>query len=261
VHGLLWMNWTGGMDDCRLVLMNADDAILEELVRKHEGSSHYRLMNLKGSFFSDFSLKRYPFDEQELSIELEDPGRSRDQLRIIPEPAAKRGGRAPGLAPSCKLRGWRFISGETLQRPRSYRVDLGTGKIPENQRFVYSLRVRRNWKGYIWRVVLPLTVIVAVVFLGFLLPPERVDVSVGLVVTCLLATIALHLTQASSMPNVGFLVAGDYVFMVGYVLLFLALAERILSHIWYSRGKEKRSRWMNRLAVTVFPSSMRRASP
>lgn len=90
------------------------------------------------------------------------------------------------------------------EKTHVYKNGLGTSKPASYERFIYRVTLQRTSVGYVIKVLLPLSVIAAVVFLGFLLPPTRIDVSVGLVVTCLLATIALHLTQSSSMPSVGF---------------------------------------------------------
>lgn len=77
---------------------------------------------------------------------------------------------------------------------------------------------------------MPLLIIVGMAFLAFAIRPSRVDSKISVLVTALLSTVALHLTQASALLEVGYLVRADIFSLISYATLGACLLLITMEH-------------------------------
>ncbi|HEY8375098.1 MAG TPA: hypothetical protein VIK91_01360 [Nannocystis sp.] len=238
--GYLWFRWRCdllGDDTFQFVLINgAVDDIDETPVIKGDGwcrQSH----RLRATIRSNFDLHDYPFDRQRLPLRIEHRWYGPARMRFVPDDGAIPEGsdaRTAFLSRDLDIGQWRVLDVTHRADIYTYETDFGSiekGKWDgQSSRYTFEVTIARPFFPYLLKVVLPLLIIVGMAFLAFAIRPARFDSKVSLLVTALLSSVALHLTQASALPEVGYLVRADMFFLVSYAALGASLLLVTLEH-------------------------------
>lgn len=238
--GYLWFRWRcdaigdGAFD---FVLVNgAIDDIDDAPVVKADGWCR-QSRRLRATVRTNFGLRDYPFDRQTLAIRLEHRWLGPARMRFVPDdgaiPAAK-GPREAFLSRDLDIQQWRVLDVSHRADIYTYETDFGSIEKGtwdgQSSRYTFSVTIARPFFPYLLKVVMPLLIIVGMAFLAFAIRPGRFDSKVSLLVTALLSTVALHLTQASALPEVGYLVRADMFFLVSYAALGASLLLVTVEH-------------------------------
>ena len=107
--------------------------------------------------------------------------------------------------------------------------ELGrTGKkIPELE---IDLQVRRKSRYYIWKVFLPLIVMVAIAYSAFWIKIGDYYTQISITLTAILTEIAFLFAISSSLPKVPYLTFIDAFFLVSFVFSFVSMLELVVVH-------------------------------
>ena len=181
-------------------------------------------------FFGDFSspmdLSDFPFDRQELLVQFIAWGYSPDEISFEIDP--RRTGRVEELTNS----EWRIGNGEARIEPlRIPAAGLTVARV------VYVLDAERHIGYYIWKVIVPLTLIVLMAWTVFWIDPTELSTQVGLSATAVLTLIAFQLSLNNFLPRITYLTRLDQYILGATFLVFLALGEAIAVCWLARRGK------------------------
>ena len=190
-----------------------------EPVPQSDGSA-YQVFRHQGPFAAKFSVKTYPFDAHNLTIEIEDQEFAADRLVYSVDQVA--------MNPDIQLPG--FIIGQpTMEiRNRPYPTtfgDIDLAKPEPYSRLVVTLPISRPLVSGITKSLLPIFIVVLVAAAALLLKPEHIEARVGLSITALLTLVALQFSAQAGLPDVGYLLMLDQIYLAsyGFVLLVVAL--------------------------------------
>jgi hypothetical protein len=182
--------------------------------------SEYQVFRHQGPFAAKFSVKTYPFDAHNLTIEIEDQEWDAGRLVYSVDDVT--------LNPDIALPG--FIIGKpTMEiRTRPYPTTFGEVEIKEPQaysRAVVSIPISRPVVSGITKSLLPVFIVVLVAAAALLLSPEHIEARVGLSITALLTLVALQFSAQAGLPDVGYLLMLDQIYLAsyGFVLLVVGL--------------------------------------
>jgi hypothetical protein len=207
-----WMNMFAPDD-------HVQTAIYPEPQPQPDGSQ-YQVFRHQGPFAAKFSVKTYPFDAHELKIEIEDQEWNADRLVYVAD--------AVTMNPNIDLPG--FVIGKPRLEviPKAYPTSFGDLSLvhPESySRAVVSIPISRPVLSGITKSLLPVFIVVLVAAAALLLSPEHIEARVGLSITALLTLVALQFSAQASLPDVGYLLMLDQVYLAsyGFVLLVVAL--------------------------------------
>ena len=188
------------------------------------GDQCYRERRVSATFANSFRLRRFPFDEQNLRILIEEraleDGQAIWEPQLWPNIIAIDGYR--------ELTAWRYLDYPRLEVKRSS-FSAVPGK-PGPRLLIVSIPVARLWQFYLSRYFLPLFLIVALAYGLFWIKPEDLGSAASVGITCMLAIIAFQLTQADSLPRVAYLTLADRV----YIVCYLATAAALGLVLWES---------------------------
>ncbi len=193
--------------------------IYEEPVNQPDGAQ-YQVFRHQGPFSAKFSVKNYPFDAHNLTIEIEDREWNASRLVYAVDQVT--------MNPAIELPG--FVLGqpklEVINRP--YPTNFGDTTIgqPETySRAVVSIPISRPVVSGITKSLLPIFIVVLVAAAALLLKPEHIEARVGLSITALLTLVALQFSAQGALPDVGYLLMLDQIYLAsyGFVLLVVAL--------------------------------------
>lgn len=238
--GYLWFRWRCdllGDASFDFVLINGSfDSIDEAPVNKQDGWCR-QSRRVRATMRTVYALHDYPFDRQTLALRLEHRWFGTDRMRFVPDDAAIPAGAAARdafLPRDLDIHQWRVLDVTHTAAPYHYETDFGSIEKGVwdglSSRYSFEVAIARPFFPYLLKVVMPLMIIVGMAFLAFAIRPGRFDSKVSLLVTALLSTVALHLTQASALPEVGYLVRADIFFLISYAALGASLLIVTVEH-------------------------------
>ena len=197
-----------------------------------------------GLLSTRFDLHGFPFDAQKLPVILASyDDRNRVKLRIDSETT---GAQLPFSA-----MGW------TFQAPAS-RMDAvsTTFRGRELERLIYEIVAIRQPGFYLWKVVVPLCLIVLMSFAVFLIDPSEFGVQIQVSTASVLTLVAFQLSLDRFLPRVPYLTSMDVLTVGGLVLVFIALAEAMVTGWLARRGRADVGQRLDRISRVVFPLAL-----
>jgi hypothetical protein len=119
---------------------------------------------------------------------------------------------------------------------------LGSAQIYDGSQIAelrFEILVRRHSAFYMWKVFLPLTLMVVLSWAAFFVEEKDLTNQVTIAVTTLLTVIAFAFAISSTMPRVPYLTYIDAFFLQCYVFVFLAMAELMTVHVTHRSDRRR----------------------
>jgi hypothetical protein len=133
-----------------------------------------------------------------------------------------------------------------------------TGRAGAFARYDATLVLRRNARFYVWKLGLPLGLIVLMAYSVYFIPPTGVPQQVAVGMTSVLTLIAYMLTLGNSLPKISYLTLADKVFVGSAVLVFLGLLKGISTLVLVQRERkttidrlDRAGRWLYPVGIAV----------
>lgn len=169
---------------------------------------------------ADFDLRRFPFDEHVLPISLESFSYPATELEFVQ------------TKESVSSESLRVVEGWRLQEIRT-RVErqLYPEENTRYSRFVAEIVVQRESGYYLWKIVLPLVLIIAMSWSVFWMDPRQLEAQMAVSVTSMLAVVAFNFAIADMLPKISYVTRMDVFIVLGYVFVFGAFVENLVTHV------------------------------
>lgn len=215
------LEYTNGVDDWGAISTPA----YEEPEKLPDGRL-YQTLRVEGRFVEPFALSRYPLDQQNLKVAIENSVYTTDELVYVADKEQS------GYSESLSIPGWKIRGFDLSNLVREYTTNFGDDRMGDTTQYSsvqYSLNVSRPVSFFIWKLLLPLIIVVAASWGALLLNPQHVDSRIILPVTALLTTVFLQQSYSSALPDVGYLVLLDKIYAIAYVLIVISILEAILT--------------------------------
>ena len=218
-----WMNMFAPDD-------HVQTTIYETPVSQPDGSE-YQVFRHQGPFAAKFSIKTFPFDSHSLTIEIEDREFDAGRVVYVADEVA--------MNPRIELPG--FIIGkptlEVVNKPYPTAFgDLSNPEAAPYSRAIVSIPISRPVMSGIIKSLLPVFIVVLVAGAALLLDPQHIEARVGLSITALLTLVALQFNATSGLPDVGYLLMLDQVYLASYAFVLLVVALLV-----FATGKEDKA--------------------
>lgn len=199
--------------------------------------------NLSARLASDFDLRRFPFDRQDLLLEIESYIWDATQVVVVSDDART------GFAEAFDIPEWKVVEVRANVAP----VDVVRSDKPFS-RLTLTIEVQRKSGFYLWKVMLPLLIIVMLSWSVFWMVGEPFGMRVRLTATGVLTVVAYQFAVAKDLPRVGYLTLMDKVTVISFMLLAITVVESHLA----SRVHAEDPAWaerVDRAARWIFPLS------
>ena len=118
-----------------------------------------------------------------------------------------------------------------------------------------TLTAQRRTSYFFWKVMVPLTLIVAMSWSVFWLDPARYGPQVGLSATSMLTLIAFLFATQAIVPRPNYLTIMDKFVLGSTVLVFLALVEAVMTAYFFAKEREVLAVRMDRYCRAIFPAA------
>ncbi|MCP4544105.1 MAG: extracellular solute-binding protein [Chloroflexi bacterium] len=245
-----------------------DDETLREMT--------YRAYHVTGEFKGDFDFRNYPFDRQRLEVKFRHADATRDTLIYVIDHVGMRDTTSAAILDHFddtgvleSLADWEgksagifqdiFSTDSTLGDPQLFDSNTAT----EYSRFNAFIEVERNALTFIRKSMVNLFIVFFLVYLSFFLPLGH-GARLSFATSALFTTALFHLSLTNSLPQIGYTVAMEYFFYVGYVLsvvmVIFQLVDLRLNVIQKGKDKDEKQTiedWRiraNRVGKIVYPS-------
>lgn len=196
-----------------------------------------------GDISSYHRLQEFPFDWQSFRIDLLVSGLTADEMVFLADDDRT------GLAPRLNVEGW-VVEGVTLSDT------VITPALLDHELSVASLTIDayREPAFYLYRVLLPLVLVVAMSWAIFWVPPSKYEFQIGLGATAMLTAIAFTISISGRLPPLGYLTTLDKMLIWAVCLVFLSIIEALYTGLLVLRGREPLAERIDRIARFVAPA-------
>jgi len=261
----LWFRHSGFLDHGQIEFINAVKPIhlSDPIMKRVTDDVSHRAYRIKGEFREAFTFRDYPFDSQTLNIRLCHKTIDNNGLLFVADDIGMQrdGAITPTKGPEERsildpVGEWHLqnvivfsdisATESTLGNPGMFHATADTDI--HYSRFNVTTEIERDAKNYVLNNLIPLFIII---LLGYTMlyvspqgPPFVARMNLG--VTALLTAILLSLKASSHLPNIGYLVALDYIYFATYALI---LSGVIISVAELSADRQGRHLLVKRLEV------------
>lgn len=240
--GYIWMRWLGDIDPtATLEFTNAVETWglmitpLSESPEVLPSGEFVQTLSVQGRFYESFALADYPLDSQSLSIILEDSTNFADALIYKPDTTMS------GLDQTLRVQGFEVTVLSSKSYLHSYGTDFGYLGSTENQTYSaleFQIQIERNPNLFLWKLMLPLLLVLITNWLTLLMNPKYVEVRTAMPATALLTTVFLQLSAMETVSQASTLVLMDKIYLVAYASIVLTLARVIWDNRAVREGSE-----------------------
>lgn len=255
---LIWRDpRLAGLEGCRVarVAVWAPDTVLRNSSNLRTARSNMRdqveigadgQVTYRQRFYGDIStyhnLRNFPFDTHHFALSFVAPESGIDALRFVPDQTRT------WISDRLNISGW-HVSGLSLTEEATKLREAGH----ELSLLTLTITADREINYYLFRVMLPLFFVVAMSWVIFWVPPSRFEFQIGLGATSMLTVIAFNLAIAGALPPLGYLTVLDRILIWSILMVFLAIAEALLTGLSVVNGHEARAQRIDRMSRVVFP--------
>ncbi|MCB0553110.1 MAG: hypothetical protein KDD02_06120 [Phaeodactylibacter sp.] len=226
----IWFKWKGERNPMNIEFVNAvekwgftQNDFHEEALELPDGF-YYNGMRIEGRFYHPFSLYNFPLDRHQLTIHIENVDYPQDSLIYLPDSSAA------FIREDFRMPGWN-IKGGTLEAQSSmYKTNFGeTGKTAAAfSNFTFKLKIARPLSYFLLKLMLPLLIVIIASLGALFIHPSQLDARISLPIGGLLSAVFLQQSYSSALPDVGYMVLMDKIYLVSFGLIVSIMLRAIL---------------------------------
>jgi len=244
----VWLRWKGEIDPTKTIeFVNMVEDWARQLSyllptpKREADGSFYQIMRLEGRFNQPFSLSDYPLDQQRLSIKVEDQTYGIDRLAFVIDT------KDSGVGDLLRIPGWNLEGWKAETFAHDYETDFGDKDTPHVYSMArFSIQISRPVSFFFWKLLLPLFMVIIAAIAALLIRPQLLGERAALPAAALLSAIFLQKSYSDSLPDLGYLVLMDQIYLIAYPLIILTLIRVIYAYLQVEDAKIAKIRAVHR---------------
>lgn len=198
---------------------------------------------LSGRFSAPLDLRAFPFDSQVLPI----------RISLLADVSAAtlrlNGGRS-------RIHDDAFVTDWILAEPKlSVEEHAYSPGEPGYSSLLHEVAIHRRATFYVWRVLLPLTLLPLVSFVIFWFDPAQLQPQISTCMATLISLVTFHFAVDFALPKVTYLTLVDRQALVGFLLVAVEVGFVGLVHLAIRGGRTPRAERLQRIARVAFPAA------
>ena len=227
----IWFKWKGRIDPTKIEFVNAiekwsmDNAGFDgdSTPVKMKDGMNYKIMRIEGRFSHPFSLNRFPLDRHVLDIQIENPDYPIDSLVYLPDTSGA------DIRRSLNIVGWQSEGCQLTHSVHDYHSNFGNPQENAHKysNLTYSLTLARPVSYFLLKMLLPIFIVMLISIGGLLLHPSHIDTRSSLPIGGLLTAVFLQQTYSGTLPDSGYMVLMDKIYLLAYALISMVLWQVI----------------------------------
>lgn len=248
----IWFRWSGNLDPSNFEFLNGSLDLKEHPYRVEAPGVHYVSYHCRGVFHIAFDYHRYPLDEHQLVLVMEDGDYESWQLQYVVDSDNMK-----NLRP-VTLTGWNCAQPQFDVQNHEYHTNFGeptetTGAPSIYSRFTCSIDISRHSASIYVKTFLGLFIAVGIAFISFLFKPGEVDPRFAVGVAAIFGAVSSEIVATSNLPEMPYLTLVDKIHLFSLFMIFLSLLQSCLSLRFFREGKAHLSFRIDRFSLFAFP--------
>ncbi len=118
---------------------------------------------------------------------------------------------------------------------------------------IFSFNIKRRLGFYLWKIIIPLSLIVIMSWGVFWIDPSRLEAQIGLSATTFLTLFAFQFAIAALLPRIAYLTRMDRFTMSCSILVFLALCEALATSYFVKKDRTDIASKLDSFSRWAFP--------
>jgi branched-chain amino acid transport system substrate-binding protein len=222
---------------------------------------------VRGTFHGEFQFADYPFDRQHITLVVRHQDRNSESMRFV---ADRLGMQLSGLETSLLAKieregafktaqGWQVLDAQIYQDLIRTASTLGETRFFQGEtevnfsRMVMSIEIGRHLTSYSSTILLPMTILFVIGFLLFAVPIQELPPRLSGGILVLVTVSLLRARLSNDLPNIGYLVAIDYIFFALQIIMLFGIVVSVVSYWLLVTQRVKASTLVNRLGAVLYP--------
>jgi hypothetical protein len=213
-----------------------------------DGRVTYR-QRYAGAFSQPLRLRSFPFDRQTFRLQFVAVRYRANEVQFVPDQDWIDNGlkQAGGIATSITLPDWTIESWNT--KSLSYALAPGF----EYSGYAFEFTASRNAQHYVWKVILPLVLIVMMSWAVFWIDPVTSNSQISIAVTSMLTLIAYRFAIDNQLPRLPYTTNLDAFILMSTVLVFFSFIEVLVTTILENQKRNRLAIMIDRSCRVIFP--------
>jgi hypothetical protein len=218
------------------------EKLLEDMVDiDRNGDVRQRQRFRSAEFFSDLDFRDFPFDTQVLYVRMIEFEHEKDQISFVLDREHI------GMREELSEEGWDIEFKEPV---------VTSEYIDTMNRFMtridFQLSAERDRGYYLWKIILPIALIVIMAWSVFWIDPSQFGPQIGLSTATVFTLVAYRFSLGYLVPRVSYFTRMDKFVLLSTFLVFLALAGAVTTAKFYFDGKQDLARQTDKWARVIY---------
>ena len=265
----IWFRYRGNLDLSKIEFSNAVTPVSLDnpIWARERNGMNIVTFKIRGTFSGEFQFADYPFDRQQLTLVVRHQDRNSESMRFV---ADKLGMQLTGDRSSLlekvereqafkTSKGWQVLDAQIYQDLIRTASTLGETRFFQGEtevnfsRMVLSLEIGRHLTSYSSTILLPMTILFAIGLLLFAVPIAEIPPRLSGGILVLVTVSLLRARLSNDLPNIGYLVAIDYIFFALQIIMLFGIVVSVASYWLLVSDRAKIASRVNRLGAYMYP--------
>lgn len=204
----------------------------------------FKMWKMVGTFTNKPDLHAYPFDTQELTIELEDDSNGLDVLKLVPDVDHTY------LDSDFSVAGW-DVSYLRARVMNHYYPDRFDDDDLYYSRYKVGVGIKRFATSAVFTVFVPALVIVLISLSGLWFPRDELEVRSNATTPMLAAAVLFHFALMQELPATAYLSRADKLMMGVYACLGMHMATSWFWFVVHEKHTDVIFKWAKRICAPI----------
>jgi len=203
-----------------------------------------QIQRYSGTLAFSYDAHLFPFDEQDIVIMLLSEEYDQTEIMLTVDEAVT--GRNTD---TFNIADWKIfdVNAQIVVRPiQVYRSN--------HSAYEFHLLAERRSGYFVWKVILPLLLIVFMSWTVFWINPSQVGTQISMSATSMLTLIAFQFAMGHLLPRLSYFTVMDKFVTGSTILVFLSLIESIVTNYLVTSSREELALKLDRYCCCIFPS-------
>jgi hypothetical protein len=135
--------------------------------------------------------------------------------------------------------GWYLKEAQQFTLENTYRTNFGEpGGAGHFSNFAFAFTISRPLSYFLLKLLLPLLVVIFAALGALFITPQYLDARISLPIGALLSCVFLQQSYSSALPDVGYMVLMDKIYLLSYMLIAFILLRTVITGNRMSKDKK-----------------------
>jgi Ca2+/Na+ antiporter len=232
-------------------LVNSKEAVKTGETAERKAGYKYVSFRCNSVIKKQWDIKNFPFDRQQIEIEIEDVDNDNSKLVFIADSLESK------LDKEVRLEGYAVKNFVIKSVEHTYETTYGDptlkpGEYSTYSRIVVYFTLERTGGGIFFKLFMGLFISVLISILTFFINPVDLDPRFGLSVGAIFAAIASQYVISTSLPQNQMLTLVDILHDISFIFIFLCILVSAVSLHFIKTGRESSSKKLDKYSFIVF---------